>query len=873
MDNGLLGKIWVEIETNLSGLKSGLAEAKTIAAKELGEAGKAGGKSLDDSLSGAMNSLVAKGSSQFGSMGKSVLSVLGPSGTAVVGAVGGIALVAGAVVGLIKALESLEGWAKEERINSVFKNLAISIGTTADVLENRLNKALAGTVEDSIFKAQAIKGIFYNLSGDMLVKIAESARLASKIIGEDTATILTALTTAIGTGMPRLLNQLRILTYDELRQVQKLMSEGWIQQAELIDIINNKLKYVNESARQGNVDNLDKIQQMKTAVDALGDAWSKRILDVLIQAQPILIKILELTTKILTPSPAEVDRESRIAFGKTPEAEAILGATGTKRGQGYEEAYKNWVEMNKLAKDKAAMEPKYIDPLVAQRELERVRELNSIAQAKLSLSTLELNKSLELEDLRGRELIGGVDRLAQLELERGYNEKKLLAQKNITEQELGKLNRNKKEHEDAIVGLEYQLRGIEIARTANNELFKKKALNETTAQQEKSRLGLIESENIAILENYKEWEKIQEDKNNKQNAMYDQFRKNEEALFDSEAIALENNWQVLLRNAQVLEDTKWQDIINKKLLDEARLVTNIAEQRERIRAAGLMGEISPGDAAKEQIPIIQQQIDHYKKLLDTVGENKLLAEQYKQKLIELGATMTDQQVVIREYNGTLGEGAQKAFRAFKDSANSDFKAGAEITTGALTSFGDEGARAFTDFAMGTKTAGEAFNDFAKNFASNIMNMIMKIYMYRAAAAAVGWMTGPSSESYGAYTPTGAEVAAGYGHLGGTIGETVLPTRSVSPYLFDYAPRLHSGLASDEFPAILQRGEKVTPKGSGNGVTPITVNVLNQSSAKVEGKQKGQPYFDGKSVIVNIVLEDLAQGGQLYSAMKGISSRN
>lgn len=46
------------------------------------------------------------------------------------------------------------------------------------------------------------------------------------------------------------------------------------------------------------------------------------------------------------------------------------------------------------------------------------------------------------------------------------------------------------------------------------------------------------------------------------------------------------------------------------------------------------------------------------------------------------------------------------------------------------------------------------------------------------------------------------------HSGGVIGSDTFPTRRVSPALFAYAPRLHSGLASDEFPAILQRGEEV-----------------------------------------------------------------
>ena len=46
------------------------------------------------------------------------------------------------------------------------------------------------------------------------------------------------------------------------------------------------------------------------------------------------------------------------------------------------------------------------------------------------------------------------------------------------------------------------------------------------------------------------------------------------------------------------------------------------------------------------------------------------------------------------------------------------------------------------------------------------------------------------------------------HQGGMVGRDGIPTRMVDPGVFAHAPRLHSGLASDEFPAILQRGEEV-----------------------------------------------------------------
>lgn len=69
------------------------------------------------------------------------------------------------------------------------------------------------------------------------------------------------------------------------------------------------------------------------------------------------------------------------------------------------------------------------------------------------------------------------------------------------------------------------------------------------------------------------------------------------------------------------------------------------------------------------------------------------------------------------------------------------------------------------------------------------------------------------------------------HSGGVVGETAAPTMMVSPSLFDNAPRFHSGLASDEFPAILQRGETVIPRGgfAASGGANVQVIVNNNAS--------------------------------------------
>ena len=54
------------------------------------------------------------------------------------------------------------------------------------------------------------------------------------------------------------------------------------------------------------------------------------------------------------------------------------------------------------------------------------------------------------------------------------------------------------------------------------------------------------------------------------------------------------------------------------------------------------------------------------------------------------------------------------------------------------------------------------------------------------------------------------------HQGGMVGRDGIPTRMVDPGVFARAPRLHNGLASDEFPAILQQGERVISRSQASG---------------------------------------------------------
>lgn len=137
------------------------------------------------------------------------------------------------------------------------------------------------------------------------------------------------------------------------------------------------------------------------------------------------------------------------------------------------------------------------------------------------------------------------------------------------------------------------------------------------------------------------------------------------------------------------------------------------------------------------------------------------------------------------------------------------------------------------------------------------------------------------------------------HSGGIVGAgEALMNRTVPASLFNNARKYHTGgLAGDEVPAILQRGEGVFTKGQMAAIgklasgsdsvvatsntatnsaaqmaaqTPsapkITMNVKNQTNGQVSA-ESSQPRFDGDSWIIDTVIKHVQSPGRLRNALK------
>lgn len=168
------------------------------------------------------------------------------------------------------------------------------------------------------------------------------------------------------------------------------------------------------------------------------------------------------------------------------------------------------------------------------------------------------------------------------------------------------------------------------------------------------------------------------------------------------------------------------------------------------------------------------------------------------------------------------------------------------------------------FIDGTKSAGDAFRDFAAGVLRDIAKMMMQQAILNALQGAFG----------GASGGFGGGVMASIFHGGGTAGSGSRK-RFVSPSLFALAPRYHTGgiagLAPNEVPAILEKGERVMTEAEqkemarnqgqgGNSATNVTVNNMIDSQS-VAAAMDGS---EGENTVMNHIKANASEIKALFS---------
>ncbi|WGF89888.1 tape measure protein [Marinivivus vitaminiproducens] len=168
-------------------------------------------------------------------------------------------------------------------------------------------------------------------------------------------------------------------------------------------------------------------------------------------------------------------------------------------------------------------------------------------------------------------------------------------------------------------------------------------------------------------------------------------------------------------------------------------------------------------------------------------------------------------------------------------------------------------RVVADSILESKLELEDLNDLAKDFMADMIQM-----SFRRA------VTGPALN---------AIFGAPAYHSGGVVGEASTMTRYVNPLVFAVAPRMHlGGLAGDEVPTILQRGERVlnreqTRAYDSRQAPKVVVQVNNHTDSKVDVRTAAGP--DGQQTIsltIEREVNAMAGDGRLTGAMAQYGAR-
>ena len=174
------------------------------------------------------------------------------------------------------------------------------------------------------------------------------------------------------------------------------------------------------------------------------------------------------------------------------------------------------------------------------------------------------------------------------------------------------------------------------------------------------------------------------------------------------------------------------------------------------------------------------------------------------------------------------DGATRALRRYADEATNAAKNAEELFGSAARKVEDT----LVDMVSSGEISVEKIGDLLQSLQQDILRMFIRENITGPIAGGLGDLLkggGGSSGGGGFLGGFFDDIFGSLFHGGGTVGQASPTRRTVPAYAFAGAPRLHSGLMPDEFPAILQRGETVLPKNMKSGGSNITFNITTPNA--------------------------------------------
>lgn len=185
----------------------------------------------------------------------------------------------GAWMAVNKAMEFVEMGAKALQAEESFRLVAESSGIAADALLKNLDRAAAGTVDDSDLMQASIKGMLLGIKDNQLVKIMEGARIAARYAGTDVKTAFEDITNAIATDMPRALRRYGVITREETTQIQAAVTAG-VGSGELLALVLAHMAVNTAKFGDAQANAAEKVQTFHARVKELWEKAGKAAINV-----------------------------------------------------------------------------------------------------------------------------------------------------------------------------------------------------------------------------------------------------------------------------------------------------------------------------------------------------------------------------------------------------------------------------------------------------------------------------------------------------------------------------------------------------------------------------------------------------------------
>lgn len=295
---------------------------------------------------------------------------------------------------------------------------------------------------------------------------------------------------------------------------------------------------------------------------------------------------------------------------------------------------------------------------------------------------------------------------------------------------------------------------------------------------------------------------------------------------------------------KAVDETTRRAVVGSLQAQAAEIMDRIRTAEAAIAQQEQLGALTSVEAERQKLEVRAKEIEQLQKLLallqataKTEAERNAI-EQLRQNLVGLQDTSTDLEKTMRS----------------------------SISGG----FG----KMFSDIMTGSERALDSFRSFVAGVARAALDLIGK-ELGQELARSLMPKAGVNGGG-GNWLSTAASWIASLFHTGGVVGAGGGMARTVSPLLFASAQVLHSGgiagLASNEVPAILQRGEEVLtaddPRHQRNWRGGASIGAVNVS-VSVDGASGGTTQAQGRALgsaleaaVIDVLERESRPGGIL-----------